>query len=117
MAYEVHITRSATDGPPITLQEWLAAVSELDGVRLCTEPVVSYNPVTREQVAVPCNPGDAEVWVDDHWLRVFRFSGGEAHLRPRPSFEDRADPVRKAAERLAWALDAQLIGDEGERLR
>ena len=80
------------------------------------------NPETNETISIPNSGGDAEVfyvtkkeWVtQEEWVRVYSWSNGLITFKGLPSFERSDDPVRLTARRLAQALNARIIGSEGE---
>jgi hypothetical protein len=120
MAYDLHIERPAASSDsepgPITLTEWRAAVSVIDGVRIATGLIHTItNPKTGEQISFPISEGDAEVYFPDQkaWHLVFRWRDGSAIFtaRIRPGG---GSPVWVAAAALAAHLLAVIRGDEGE---
>jgi len=121
MAYELHIERlplNAKGEPtPIPLTDWKAALSAVQGVRLCPAGAESItNPKTGEVIGFPRRDGDAEVYIPDkqEWRSVFRWFAGAAHVNA--SFEpgDKSHPVWQAAVVLAARLNAVIRGDDGE---
>jgi hypothetical protein len=111
MGYDLHIERTGTDRDSeptaIPLEDWKAALSLTEGVRLLRD---------RTALSIATRDGDAEVlWVDDgQWRPAFSWSRGSVkfsgHLEPG----DRAHPVWAAAVGLATRLGAVIRGDEGE---
>ena len=121
MAYELHIERlplSDDGGPkPIPLEDWKAAVSATEGVRLCpTEAHSITNSKTGEVISIPTRDGDCEVYFADKnaWQRAIRWSGGAAHVNARFEPGDTSNPVWVSMTALAKRLNAVIRGDEGE---
>jgi hypothetical protein len=112
MGYDIHIQRSKA----ITLAEWRAAASAVDGIRLCSADKRIKTP--DGELLVPGTGGDADVFLpqEGRWLSVFlwRPRTGDVVFRAPPDFEDHNSLIRTKARQLAAALGAQLIGDEGE---
>ena len=122
MAYELHIERHEQD---ISLEEWLSALETVAGVREKTEDTVGINPKTGEEIRIGRVDGDAEVLFarrgflgfgrHEEWCSAFRFSHGRATFKATKEIDSAANPVRKAAARLAVVLKATIVGDEGEQ--
>jgi hypothetical protein len=112
MGYEIHIERD----PPLTLDEWKAAVRATEGVRLNDSGASATNPRTREVVSIAGVDGDAEVDVAGRWLPCFRWRrAGSVVFRASRDFTDAQSPLRRIARELASKLDAAVRGDDGER--
>ena len=118
MAYEIHITRSA-DGSEITLAEWIETVTRANGVRLAEGDYLVTLPETGQVFRFPNTGGDAEVFfsIDGVWRRLFRWHAGRVSFVCPKDFDDEASRIRAAARSLAEALQASLIGDDGELYR
>ena len=120
MAYEIHIQRIATsDGTgadsSLTLDEWKSFVESTESLRFTSKAVSVTNPATNKKIwALPKGYGNAEMLIENEWLPVFRWRGGTISFNGRPSFEDRADPVRKIVAQIAMKLGAVVVGDDGE---
>jgi hypothetical protein len=119
MAYAIHIKRRGADEQlsPITLSEWRAAVSHVDGVRIADGDNHITNPKTGERITLRNAGGDAEVLFPDDgaWRRAFRWSPqGSISFRAPRDFLAPTCFIRRLAAELARELDARLIGDEGE---
>lgn len=113
MGYDFHIRRRR--GELISEDDWRRAVEETRGVRLVQSDVIeTKNPRTGERISVKGSLLDAEVWDADEeeWLRVFSFSEGEVDFRGVPWYAH--EPVARAARKLSKALEAKVVGDEGE---
>ena len=126
MSYSLHISRVNDAGEsfdddgnnlsPISLSEWKKAIENTPGVRLASGDGVVMNPHTRETISIPNSGGDAEVYypAKAEWMRVYSWFDGDISFKGVPSFEESADPLRTTARLLAAALDARIVGDEGE---
>jgi hypothetical protein len=122
MAYELHIERfpltDEGEATPIPLEDWKAALSSTEGVRLCPPGADTItNPKTGETINIPRGDGDAEVYFPDDqaWHSVFRWCKGAAHVNARFDPGDSSHPVWRAAAALASHLGAEIRGDDGER--
>lgn len=120
MAYEIHLKRvndsgELSDGEPITLSEWKAAVENLENVRLSSEDIVMTNPSTGDVIRIPNSDGDAEVFFPEEskWKRVYRWREGRITFRGLPDFNNPDDTVRQTTRLLAAILNARIIGDGG----
>lgn len=120
MGYEIHIERIDDDGEPanvpISLHEWINVVEQTNGVRLAHGDWTIVNSKTGEIICCPNNGGDAEVYSPNtlEWIRVFKWNEGTASFKGLPEFENPNDTVRKIALLLAYALNAKIVGDDGE---
>ena len=126
VAYSIHIARVDDFGEsfdaddnrtnPISLEDWEQVVAATSGVRLTSADVVITNPHTGEIITIPCKAGDAEVYFVDNseWIRVYSWLDGAISFRPSEGFEEVNDPLRDLTRILASALQARIIGDEGE---
>ncbi len=113
MSYDVHIERD----PPLKLHEWKTALKETEGVRLDIAAITSIkNPVSNEVITVTNVDGDAQVLIGGSWTTCFRWRhGGSVVFRASQQFSHPHDKLRNIARVLASKLNAQLVGDEGER--
>ena len=121
MAYGLHIKRHERE---ISLEEWLSALESVAGVRQKTEDTVAINPKTGEEIRIGRNDGDAEVLFTtsgflgfgrrEEWCPACQFFNGRASFKATRDSESPKSPVRRAAAQLAAALDAKIVGDEGE---
>lgn len=122
MAYELHIERHERK---ISLEEWLSVLQTVAGVRQRTDDTVAINPKTGEEIRIDRNDGDAEVLFTsggflglgrrEEWCTVFYFFNGKASFKAVRDIESSKNPVRRAAAQLAAALNAKIVGDEGEQ--
>jgi hypothetical protein len=121
MAYELHIERRRLaliiQRESIPLDDWKAALSATEGVRLCPPGAnIFTNPKTGEIISIPRRDGDAEVYFSDErvWHPVFRWFEGAAHVNAKFEPGDSSQPVWVAAVALAARLGAVIRGDDGE---
>jgi hypothetical protein len=121
MAYELHLERlplsDEGEPTPIPFDDWKAALSATEGVRLCPPGANTItNPKTGEVISIPRRDGDAEVYFSDEraWHPVFRWFEGAAHVNANFKLGDSSHPVWVAAVALATRLDAVVRGDDGE---
>lgn len=119
MAYEIHITRNVDwdeDGAVITLAEWADVVNRLDGVRLAVGDYLITVPNTGQVLKFPNNGGDTEVLFpgDTGWRRAFRWHDGRVSFVAPKDFDNASTHMRLVARALAEALQASVVGDEGE---
>jgi hypothetical protein len=121
MAYSHHIERNPQG---ITLEEWFEVVRKQDGVMLAEGGVEAKNPETGEPISIQGNPGDVAVLFQtkgflgfgqkSEWHSCIRFVRNKASFKATPDLESPHNPLRVAASRLAAALGAKIVGDEGE---
>lgn len=119
MAYMIRITRDARaeKGGAITLAEWVAAVEALEHTRLADGDYSVTLPETGQVFTLRNNGGDAELFHPqaNAWRRVFRWDDEEVSFVGSDEFtRDAACHLRSIARQLAEALQASVIGDEGE---
>lgn len=114
MAYMIRIAR---DAGAITLAEWIAAVVALEHTRLAEGDYSVTLPETGQVFTLRNNGGDAELFHPqaNAWRRVFRWDEAEVSFVGADEFRtDAACHLRAIARQLAEALQASVIGDEGE---
>jgi hypothetical protein len=122
MAYSLHIERPDSS---ISLDEWLTAASAIDSLRPRATGYTAVNPGTGERIEIGQSTGDLEIALPQSplarvlgkakkWEPAFFFSQGRASFPPPDNIDSATDPVRMAAATLAKALNASIIGDEGE---
>jgi hypothetical protein len=118
MAYEIHISRR-TPGADIALAEWIEAVTQADHARLAEGDYLVTLPETGQVFRFPNTGGDTEVFfsIDGVWRRVFRWHAGRVSFVCPKDFDDEASHMRSVARALADALQANIVGDEGELYR
>jgi len=94
----------------------MLTVEKTEGVRLAIGDTEIRNPKTNETISIPNSGGDAEVFyvTQQEWVRVYSWSSGLIAFKGLPSFERSDDPARITARRLAQALNAKIVGSEGE---
>jgi hypothetical protein len=119
MAYAIHIRRRDPNGQilPIAISEWRAAVQQTENVRIAEGDFRTGNPKTGEIIALRNTGGDAEVFfpAEAEWRRLFRWSpSGQVSFGAPRDFDLPTSDVRRLASKLAHALGASLVGDEGE---
>lgn len=121
LAYWLHIERPDSR---ISLDEWLTAASALEVLRPRAAGYNAANPRTGERIELGQSEGDLEIALPQslfacvrgkrkEWEPAFFFSRGRASFRP-PDIDSPTDPIRVAAAALAEALNAGIVGDEGE---
>ena len=121
MAYALHIERNPQG---FTLDEWIEVVSKQDGVKLAEGGVEAKNPKTGETTSIPGRPGDVSVLFQAkgilgfgrkaEWRTCIHFSRNKASFNATAELESPHNPLRVATSRLAAALGAKIVGDEGE---
>ncbi len=120
MAYMIRITRNAQgdeDGPIITLAEWIDTVNSIAHVRLADGDYSVTLPETGQTFTLRNNGGDAELFFPqaNTWRRVFRWDEEDVSFVGTDEFaNDAACQLRSIARQLAEALQASIIGDDGE---
>ena len=100
---EMRISRAES---PITLDEWIAAVNKVDGIRL-----------TGGNTPRHAHSGNAEVFSPKftEWVSAFRWlKTGEAAFKP--DTEGTGSPVMRAALQLAAELHARVIDGDGAQV-
>ena len=112
MAYELHIERNSS----ITIKEWLKAVETTEGVRLDASDFVTINPLSGKEIRIPGSPETAALWFSEfeEWIKVFRFRNGRISFKAN-DWGNQKSPLRDKAFELAQKLNAEIIGDEGEK--
>ncbi|OWY27393.1 hypothetical protein [Herbaspirillum robiniae] len=112
MAYELHIERRSHE---LTIAEWQTAVIQLDGVRLANNDSSAVNPSTGEVISMANRDGVAEILLESgEWATCFHFVRGQISFRATATISMASDPAHIAAAKLATALGAEIVGDEGE---
>ncbi len=112
MVYELHIERN----PQITADEWLNVVETTDDVKIDASDDVAITPLTGKEIRIPGSPETAAVWFSDseEWFKIFRFRRGRILFNAK-AWDNPNLPVREKAFELARKLNAEIIGDEGEK--
>lgn len=120
MAYMIRITRNTegeADGTTITLAEWIDAVNRIAHVRLAEGDYSVTLPETGQVFTLRNTGGDAELYFPqaNAWRRVFRWDEDDISFVGTEEFaSDAACQLRLIARQLAEALEASVVGDEGE---
>jgi hypothetical protein len=123
MAYMIRITRNADwddedgSGDFITLAEWREVVSRTTHVRLAEGDYSVTLPDTGQIFTLRNNGGDTDLYFPqaDTWRRVFRWDEENVSFVATEEFvNDPACQLRIIARQLAEALQASVVGDEGE---
>ena len=121
MGYSLKIEKS--DGSPISIQEWQAAIEKVPNVRLSIDDTVGSSPNNSQKIRIKAGEGDADVCVGHSgflwsrkpiWQRTFRFFEGRAIFKATEEVENPQSAAHKVAASLANVLGAQISGDEGE---
>jgi hypothetical protein len=118
MGYSIHIRRrdAGAQDSAIALSEWRAVVERTEGIRMAEGDYQITNPKTGELIRIRNRGGDAEVFFSREatWRRVFRWSEGHISFAAPRDFDLPTCFIRRLAADLARALDARLVGEEGE---
>ncbi|MEZ6189269.1 MAG: hypothetical protein R3F62_30235 [Planctomycetota bacterium] len=110
MGYSIHVRRET----PISPEEWSAAVAHTPGVRMAADQARELrNPRTGEVIRLAGGGFDAEVSLEGEWRKALFYDRGKVTFRATPRFGS-DDELRLAARSLASALQATIVGDEGE---
>ena len=90
---------------------WIAAVKEVEGVRLGGSSVDSG-----EGISIDLAHDCAEVYLPDEdiWVPAIFWHGDRASMNVAFDITDDADPVWVTVKNLARRLKATIAGDEGE---
>lgn len=115
MAYMIHIARGA-DTARIALEEWVAAVERIPGVRLADGDYTVRLPETGQTFVLRNNGGDAELHFAHvgEWRRVFRWDEESVQFVGTEEFgADPACQLRSVARALATELGAVVRGEDG----
>ncbi len=119
MPYSIFIERQDASGAriPISEKEWLDVVNSSDGVRLRTSDLSARNPNTGELIIVQGSGCDADFFdqTTGDWLPTFFWSSrGTIQFNATEEFGEPGSPLRTTAVGLSAALNASLVGEEGE---
>ena len=119
MAYMIHITRNPAfdeTSAIISLEEWVALVARVDGVRLAEGDYAVRLRETGQTFTLRNNGGDAEVQHPQTglWQRTFRWDGQSVTFVGTQDFTDAQGHLRNIARQLAAELQAVVCGQEGE---
>jgi hypothetical protein len=124
MSYNFHIERLRPDAEswmeeavlPISLEEWRAAVSQVENARLQTDDHVVSNAANPSQkIKMPVREGTVEIYLpqEDLWSPAITWRGTSAVFRA-PAKNDSSDPLWSVAVQLAQLLNARIRGQEAE---
>ena len=121
MAYSLHIER---ENNPITLDEWIDAVSKVQGAKIDSSKSVGINPKTGQEISISGNPGDVSILFvskgflcfskSKEWVKSISFFDGIASFKATEEIDSPDNPVRIVASKLSILLSAHIRGDEGE---
>ena len=111
MAYSLHIEIQDEE---LELDEWLNAVSQIEGVKLAEQATTVIDPKTNQSISIASGEGDVSVLIGTEWVTCIYFLNGRATSNASFDVDDASHPVRMAASGLASVLGAQIVGDEGE---
>ena len=118
MGYNLHLERvEDNDTAEVSLEEWLAALEVVEGVRPAESDAVARNPNTGEEIRIPKQPGDAEIHFpeDGAWHLIISFSHGRARLRHPGTWNSGAEIAWRVIADLCTRLNLVAVGEEGER--
>ena len=101
----------------ITLAQWTEAIESSENIRICREKFHVVEAPNGLQARFPINEGDAEIWVTElqKWMPVFHWheeEGCASFVPPAP--DDLEEKIWAAAAFLSKALNASVIGEDGE---
>ncbi len=121
MGYTYHIE---IPGKIILLEEWMNAVSQIEGVRIDSTDIEGINPITGEVITVQGNPGNVAVDFKkellfglikkSEWVTCIFYEAGHVGFKAVNGVESPDNPLNKAVKKIAEKLNAKIIGDEGE---
>jgi hypothetical protein len=100
----------------IYLEEWILTVNSLDNIRLCKEKFHVGKDADGKAFRTPVEEGDTEIYVEDQdkWINVFHYRDEEyciAFDLPQGATETK---IWAVAADIARALEARMVGDDGE---
>ena len=114
MAYSLQIERSE----PITIDEVLAVVETAGDLRIEESDIVSINPATEAEIRILGAKTDIALWFSEveEWIKVFYFRRNRIVFKAN-DWDSPKSPVRDKAYELARKLNAEIVGDNGEKYR
>lgn len=122
MAYELHIER---ESGKISLAEWVDAVMSIEGVVLEGSPQIAKNPKTGEVITIGGNPNNLSVRFEksklfgfkkeEVWITCIFFRNGYASFNATNDTSFGHERMKEVVSLLAKKLNAQIIGDNGEK--
>jgi hypothetical protein len=101
---------------PITFEEWIAAVEEIDEVKIIeiSGDRVGKNPTTGVEIRLPGKPKRVAVFKSGNQASPFHFSkDGYIVINPI-DWDNPESSLREAAFRIAEKLKAKIISDDVE---
>jgi hypothetical protein len=111
VGYTIRLERAS----PVLLEEWKAAVTAREDLRLQKSRASITNPKTGEVIELGFAEGDTEIRIGAAWQPCFRWrASGTAVFDAPGDFEDRRSAVRSAAHGLAESLGCRVVGEDGE---
>ena len=111
MAYCLHIE---SEDDEIDIDEWISAVSDTPGARIDTDAATVSNPTTGEEITIAAGSGDVSVLIDSEWIKCLFFADGRATFNAVAGIEKPSNAVHVAVSKIAGAIGAKIVGDEGE---
>lgn len=102
---------------PIPVDQWKAAVSKHQALRLASGEATVIDPVSGDVSTVTYNDGDVEIFdhANERWGPVFYYDPeGFASFRIPGNFDNPESPIRKMAIAIASDLKGIFQGDDGE---
>ena len=123
MSYSIFIERDNA----IDIEAWKSAVTEIEDIKLMSEPTEGINPATKEFIKISSSDADVAVlfkrggfWgfgCKEEWVQAIFFSNGRAQIKATTAIENPTDPVRIAVSRIAKKLNAKIRGEAGEEYK
>lgn len=113
MAYSIYIERDE----PISLEQWVQAVSDTQGLKIDPSDIEGRNPFTGEVMVIKGQEGDVSIFDEKSglWCKVITYSEGSISFKAPRDWDDKpAIPLRKAAVLVAKSLGGKVVGEEGE---
>ena len=112
MAYSLQIERLE----PIKIDELLAVIETSDDLRIEQTDAVSINPVTGAEIRIPGTKADIALWFSEikEWIKVFSFQRNRIVFKAN-DWDNPKSPVRDKAYELARKLNAEIVGEDGEK--
>ena len=101
----------------IPLEEWMAALEALEGVRPVEDVPFFTNPSTGEVIRIPRALGDAEIYLSESgtWVKAIAFARGRAIMGHPAGWSTGQETAWRVVAQLCDRLGLVAVGDEGER--